>query len=302
MASHSQWILDHLREYDSFLDSLTTIADMGCGASNDIHWWATLETRDDPPEPYNYKCYAVDIDQKALNSIPKHENINLINKDFTQENILPRSIDLMLAHDSFQYAWNPIETLRNWHKAMTVNGMLIISLQAQSGVMDNMYYSFTRDHSIHHYTPVNLIYMLALCGFDCRDAYLLKKRNDPWINIAVYKNDIEFMDPATTRWSHLVEKDLVHPSVAESVFKWGDSVKQEEVLYPWLDKENYFIDYQSVFEPLPFTEGLPVEQLGGQHKSVEKESEQSSAFQADPKNKKTTKTKNVGILRPPKRG
>ena len=302
MASHSQWVLNYLREYDTFLDSLNTIADMGCGTGDDIYWWATLATRDDTPEPYNYKCFAVDKDPKKIGTVPKHENIKLINKDFNEDNIFPVSIDLMFAHDSFQYSWNPIQTLRNWHKQMTVNGMLIMSVPTQSGVMDNMYYSFTKDRAIHHYTPVNLIYMLALCGFDCKDAYLYKKRNDPWINVAVYKNDIEPLDPATTRWSDLAEKDLLHPSVVDSMFKWGDSVKQEEILYPWLDRENYFIDYQSEFAVAPGTENLPVEQLGGHHRSVKKESDQSSVFQADPKEKKATKIKGVGIIRPPKRG
>jgi hypothetical protein len=59
---HSRETLDILYGYDSFLDSLEVITDMGCGRGMDINWWATLETRDDPPEPRNYLCYAVDKD------------------------------------------------------------------------------------------------------------------------------------------------------------------------------------------------------------------------------------------------
>ena len=45
---HSLEILNMLYGYDSFLDNLKVIADMGCGAGLDTEWWATLETRDDP--------------------------------------------------------------------------------------------------------------------------------------------------------------------------------------------------------------------------------------------------------------
>ena len=57
---HSQFIKDLVYQYDSFLDSLEVIADFGCGEGLDVEWWATLETRDEPPEPRNYLCYAVD--------------------------------------------------------------------------------------------------------------------------------------------------------------------------------------------------------------------------------------------------
>jgi ubiquinone/menaquinone biosynthesis C-methylase UbiE len=73
---HSLKILNQLREYDSFLDSLKTIADMGCGTGEDIEWWATLMTRDDPPKPYNYKCFAVDRDDSKLSQVPNLSNIH----------------------------------------------------------------------------------------------------------------------------------------------------------------------------------------------------------------------------------
>ena len=63
MDRHSLKVLNQLYEYDSFMDSLKNVADMGCGTGEDINWWATLTTRDDPPEPHNYNCFAVDIDE-----------------------------------------------------------------------------------------------------------------------------------------------------------------------------------------------------------------------------------------------
>ena len=44
---HSLHTLELIYGYDSFLDSLTRVADIGCGSGFDAQWWATLETRDD---------------------------------------------------------------------------------------------------------------------------------------------------------------------------------------------------------------------------------------------------------------
>ena len=172
---HAETILSEIRNYDAFLDSLRTIADMGCGRGEDITWWATLSTRDDPPEPYNFNCFAVDTDSAKLTHIPDLPNIKKINRDFNEFPLFPVSIDLMWAHDSLQYGHNPLAMLKTWNESMTVNGMLIVSVPQSNGVEYNRYYSRTYEHCFFNSTPTSLLYMLAVNGFDCRDAYLLKK-------------------------------------------------------------------------------------------------------------------------------
>jgi hypothetical protein len=46
--AHSRTILDLLYEYDDFMDSITVVADMGCGDGQDMIWWNTLYNREDP--------------------------------------------------------------------------------------------------------------------------------------------------------------------------------------------------------------------------------------------------------------
>ena len=293
---HSLKILNQLREYDSFLDSLRTIADMGCGTGEDIHWWATLETRDDPPKPYNYNCFAVDNNPSQLSKVPKLPNIHKLEKDFNGSTIFPVKIDLMWAHDSLQYSTNPLQTLAVWNHLMNVNGMLIICVPQHSGVEHNKYYSRTHNGCYFHYTPTNLIYMLAVNGFDCRDAYLLKQFNDPWLHMAVYKSDISPMDPATTTWHDLVEKNLLNPTVVESINRHGH-LRQEEIVYPWLDKENYFVDYVSQRTEIPEAAGTPIVD-GVFNKTVEANSD----LEQPPAVVKETKlAKPIGVMRPPKK-
>lgn len=288
-------MLSHLREYDSFLDSLRTIADMGCGTGQDIAWWATLETRDDPPEPYNYKCFAIERDEAKLAQVPDLPNIQKRNLDFNNL-CLPIKVDLMWAHDSLQYSTNPLETLSTWNGMMNVNGMLVVSVPQHSGVLDNRYYSRSYSGCFYHFTPVNLIYMLAVNGFDCRDAYLYKSFNSEWITMAVYKSDIGPMDPKTTSWLDLVATGLLNPSVEASVNKYG-YLRQEDIIYPWLDKENYFVDYVSKATEIP--EGIETTVTGVVNTT--KKSLGHTLKQGKPVTKDTTLLKPVSIIQPEKK-
>lgn len=292
---HSQHILDCLREYDSFLDSLRTIAVMGCGTGEDVTWWATLETRDDPPEPYNYKVFAVDLDKSKLSAVPDLENVYKFNRDFNTR-CLPSQVDLMYAHDCLQYSHAPLATLQAWNQMMNVNAMLVLAVPQHSGVEYNKYYSRTYSGCYYHYTPTNLIYMLAVNGFDCRDAYLLKRYGDPWINLAVYKSDIAPMDPATTSWVDLVDTGLLHPSVVNSINQYG-YLRQEDIVMPWLDRENYFVDYVSTWTELP--EGVETVVEGVFNTS--EPSDKQTVIQAEPVVEGTNILKPVGVLRPPKK-
>ena len=234
---HSLRMLDLISTYDGFMDSLTVIADMGAGSGLDINWWATAETNDDPPVPYNYVCYAIDKNISKLTDLPK--NVQVIQGNF-EEKLVPRTIDLLWCHDAFQYALNPIGTLKSWNEQMTVNGMLAITVPQSSNYLYNRLVNRVYDGCFYSHTVCNLIYMLAVNGFDCRDSYMYKAPNDPWIHLAVYKTDVEPMDPATTRWYDLADKGLLHDSLMASINKHGH-LRQEDIILPWLDRDWYLV-------------------------------------------------------------
>lgn len=236
---HSLQILELLYGYDSFLDSIEVIADMGCGEGLDANWWATLETRDEPPIPRNYLVYAIDKDvSKVENRVKELPNVKLIEGDF-EKKLLPRKVDLMWAHDVFQYAINPMETLKNWSMQMNTNGMLVMSLPQSMTYVYNQLNFRTTHYNYFNYNLCNLIYMLAVNGFDCNDAYFYKNVNNNWINLAVYKS-FDPMDPRTTSLYDLADKGLLHPSVVNSLNTFG-YIRQEDIIYPWLDKDFYLV-------------------------------------------------------------
>jgi SAM-dependent methyltransferase len=292
LARHATHILETIQQYDTFLESIRTVADMGCGSGEDIQWWATLENNNDPPEPYNFNCFAIDNNKDRLSQVPNLKNIHKVHDVYDRPNLFPVNVDLMWAHDSLQYSTNPLETLRMWNSYMNVNGMLLISVPQHTGVEYDRYYSKGYDGCYFHYTPVMLIYMLAVNGFDCRDAYLLKKFQDPWIQMAVYKSDVTVMDPKTTTWFDLADKNLLHPSIVNSINANG-YLRQEEIVMPWLDKENYFVDYMSRsmdFPPATETVGVFNETTHSKETTVE---------QAAPKTKQTKLLKPLTIKSTP---
>jgi hypothetical protein len=175
---------------------------------------------------------------------------------------------------------------------MTVNGMLLLSVPQHTGIEYDRHYSRGYSGCYFHYNPINLIYMLAVNGFDCRDAYLLKKFQDPWINMAVYKTDTTPMDPLTTTWYDLIDKNLLHPTIVDSVNANG-YLKQEEICMPWLDKELYFIDYQSRMMEFPEATGI-----SGIFNETTK-SDKVTVVQASPTSKETRILKPITIKSTP---
>lgn len=231
---HSLSTLDLIYQYDSFLDNLTTICDMGCGAGKDAAWWATLETRDDPPEPRNYKVYAVDLVDRIEPEVRDLPNIIPVIDNF-ENRIIPVGIDLIWCHDAFQYVLDPMNTLKNWNLQMNINGMLMMTIPLTATVVYNRSNIRTYDHMYFCHTLPTIIYMLAVNGFDCKDAYFCKKPDDNWLHVAVYKST-EPLDPRKTRLYDLAEKDLLHPSAVKSLTAHG-FLRQEDLIYPWLDKD-----------------------------------------------------------------
>jgi hypothetical protein len=113
--------------------------------------------------------------------------------------------------------------------------------------------------------------------------------------MAVYKSDVAPMNPRTTTWFDLADKNLLHPSIVQSITKHGH-LRQEEIVMPWLDKENYYIDYVPQWTEIPEQAEQRVE--GVINKTVK--SDTNTVEQAPVKSKTTETLKPVGVVRAPK--
>ena len=238
---HSLKTLNLLYEFDTFLDSLSVVADMGCGDGSDCLWWANLMTRDDPPEPHNYLVYAIDQDLTQLNAQAReHDRIIPIQGNFDTR-IIPRKVDLIWAHDSFHLSRDPLKTLAAWKETMSENGMLVLSIPQTTyfSSEENRIVVKNYSHQYYNYNLLNLIYMLAISGFDCNDAYFYRDPGTPWLYAAVYASEHGPLEGSPT-WYDLSDRKLLSPSLINSVQRNGYA-KLDEVIVSWLDKNNYII-------------------------------------------------------------
>jgi SAM-dependent methyltransferase len=232
---HSLQTLNWLYEHDDFMASIDTLIDLGCGAGQDLEWWATRTTRDDNPEPLNISCTGLDVNE-SLQIARQYPNITYQKNDFEKLVYTPykKKYDVLWCHDAFQYVINPLETLKLWWSIAEPGAMLCI-IVPQTTNLEHRRLSVTQPEGCYyHYTLTNLIHMLAVSGWDCSSGFFLKPINDNWLHAVVYRSDIEPMDPKTT-WYQLADSGLLPRSAAVSVLKHGH-VAQNDLVLPWLDK------------------------------------------------------------------
>lgn len=233
--AHSLEILNVLYEYDDFMESVGTLVDLGCGSGLDLEWWATRTTRDDDPRPLNIRCFGVD-QQESLGVAKQYPNVIYQRGNFENSAWCPKKtrFDVLWCHNAFQYAINPIETLKSWREVANNDAMLIITVPETVTISRRMISYVQANGCYYHHSIVSLMHMLAITGWDCASGFFQKRVGSPWIDLAVYKSPVDPLDTATT-WYDLAEKNLLPKSAVESIERHG-FVRQEDLVLPWLDK------------------------------------------------------------------
>lgn len=233
--AHSLQVLNWLYEHDDFMASIDTLIDLGCGTGQDLEWWATRTTRDEIPQPLDIKCTGLDlIDTPSV--ARKYSNITYQRNDFETQIHTPKKkkYDVLWSHDSFQYALNPLGTLKLWHSIAEPGGMLCLSVPQTTNIEYRKLSFIQPSGCYYHYTLVNLIHMLAVNGWDCNSGFFLKNANDTWLHAVVYRSDLEPMNPKMS-WYQLADTGLLPKSATDSINRYG-FVNQNDLVLPWLDK------------------------------------------------------------------
>jgi hypothetical protein len=228
---HSLKTLNLMYGYDDFMESIGTVADLGCGDQLlDLEWWVTRATRDDNPIPLNIQGTAVDKDTPSR----QIQNIVFSKHDLHTFNQTKRKFDILWCHDTFQYLAHPYQALKSWRDIADKDSMLVLILPQTVNIEYNVQEFNLQLGHCYHYTMTSLIYMLAVNGWDCAGGFFKKDPEDPWLHAIVYKSEHEPVEPGTS-WYHLCEKGLLPETAANSVNKYG-YVKQSDLVLPWLDK------------------------------------------------------------------
>lgn len=234
--AHSLQVLNDFYEHDDFMASISYLADIGCGNGLDLEWWATRTTRDEKPRPLNIDCVGIDL-MPELPMARKHKNITYQQTDF-EDTIYPKAktkFDVLWCHDAFQFAINPIQTLKNWCNIVSDAGMLAMVVPCTTNVNNRHLDFVNHNFSYYHYTLVNLMHILCVGGWDCASGFFKKMPNDPWISAVVYKSPHGPQDPKTTTWYRLCELGVLPESAVKSIDRYG-YLRQQDLTLPWLDK------------------------------------------------------------------
>jgi SAM-dependent methyltransferase len=231
---HSLQVLDQLYKYDDFMASIKTVLDLGCGAGDDLAWWATRSTRDENPKPLNIQCTGIDL-APELSLTKQHDNVFYQPVDFESTiSPTPDGFDVLWCHDSFQYAQAPVKTLSNWWHLASPGAMLYLAVPVTQRIHRGQLDYYLPPGSYYHYTMVSLIHMLATAGWDCRGGFFRQAPLDPWIHAVVYKGAHKPQDPKTTTWHALSELKLLPESADRSVYA-HNYLRQQDLVVPWLD-------------------------------------------------------------------
>ena len=235
-------ILSYFREYDDFMESVSRVLDIGCDVEAEtMTWWADATTKDSAQIPLNIQCVGLNTFEK-LNK--RHNSIAYQNHDIETFNSVSKPFDVLLCYDQLQYLLNPYAALSNWWHVANKDAMLIIAVPQTTNTEYNVLEYNVKLEQKYHYTMPQLIYMLAVSGWDCRSGFFKKNIGDPWLYAVVYRSDIEPMDPRTTNLYKLVEHtDLLPITAVNSISKYG-MLRQRDLILPWLDKNNMWMEQE----------------------------------------------------------
>ena len=233
--NHSLEVLNLLYQYNDFMDSVSSLCDMGCGTGADLEWWATRMAEDDNENyiPLEINCTGIDT-LGHINISEKYDNIEYISSDF-EKYTTDKKYDIIWSHDSFQYALNPIQTLKNWNSMLDESGMLVLILPQTVNIEYNRQQISLQNNQFYHHSLVSLIHMLVINGFDCKTGFFNKQIDDHWISIVVYKSDIAPLYPGLPNWYELAETGLLPVSAVNGINERG-YLHQDDLILPWLDK------------------------------------------------------------------
>jgi hypothetical protein len=120
--------------------------------------------------------------------------------------------------------------------------MLVIITPQTINVYHGKPVNRTYPTNFYHYTITNLIYMLAVSGFDLKDNRFWKEPNDPWLHAIVYKGDWEpFKNPRSVTWYQLLDRNCLPEKWAYEVKKSG-YLKEEVLKTHWINGQFCFWD------------------------------------------------------------
>lgn len=236
-------VLNLIDQKTEFMDSLRIVADMGCGRGADSYWWSTRTS----PEGKDRNLIVFAVDQMMqLDNHYRHKNIKFIRESFTSTTIAKNKVDVLWCYNAFQYATDPVKTLRHWWDIMSPDGLLYIGIPQNNYIDDlSRWQMITESGCYWPHNITSLIYLLAANGFDCNDGFFRQQRHDKMIHLCAYKSPYAPMTLDQANLYQLDEMKLLPPSISNCVKKFG-AIRHEHLHLRWLDGNVYDLAIESM--------------------------------------------------------
>jgi len=239
--AHSLDTLNLLDQFYDFKISIRDMLDLGCGEGYDLNFWANMDDGGEVPKPLDINCVGLDK-HIVSNKNTKQKNVTMVKHDFNSEDRLPfseRKFDVVWCHDVLHYAHSPVKLLGSINQQMSVNSMLYLCVPSTINVVHHKFKNYVYPQQLNTFTMTQLIYLLALNGFDCKDAYFKKQPYEDTIEVITYK--IQEPVDYTTSWYELDELELLSENMSDIINRIG-YLTDNGLVTTWADGEVF--DYR----------------------------------------------------------
>lgn len=217
------------------------MADFGCGKGLDLEFWANMHTWDEEGNPgrkLNFNCVGFDL--HAEDNVPSRKNIKYKNHDFNKnDTIWSVPFDVVWCHNVMQTIYSPVEFLGKVNKAMATGSMLYLCVPSTVSMYQNRFQNYTPSQHFNTFTVSQILYLLALNGFDVKDFYLQKEHFTDIIEVLTYKEREPF--DYKTSWYELADMDILNDNIKELVLR-NNILSDQGLITKWLDGTTY--DYR----------------------------------------------------------
>ena len=216
------------------------MADFGCGKGKDLEFWANMQVwnEDGTKDRYlNFNCVGFDL--HAENNVPSRKNIKYKNHDFNTDNtVWSVPFDVVWCHNVMQSIYSPVEFLGRVNRTMAPGSMLYLCVPSTVTIYQNRFQNYTPAQNYHTFTVSQILYLLALNGFDVNDFYLQKEKYTDLIQILTYKEREPL--PYNTSWYEIADMNIVNDNL-KSIIMHNGILSDQGIITKWVNGD---IDYR----------------------------------------------------------